>query len=172
MLFSVNQASHLYVVKNVAESDSVVNVGDILVKTTDDDVVLLGAQFNLYDADGTLIKFVMDGDVYEVAEEGTVEVINHEPIFCIGYIHKGGYRKDLNPVYLDYKALEDVLILIDNNFENKHIATSFIGCSSFDGNGEREKVLEFFSRLSDKNEYFIYDYEQRDYKPCEMGKNI
>lgn len=36
MLFSVNQASHLYVVKKVAESDSVVNVGDILVKTTDD----------------------------------------------------------------------------------------------------------------------------------------
>lgn len=35
MLFSVNQASHLYVVKKVAESDSVVNVGDILVKTTD-----------------------------------------------------------------------------------------------------------------------------------------
>lgn len=37
MLFSVNQASHLYVVKSVPESDSVVNVGDILVKTTDDD---------------------------------------------------------------------------------------------------------------------------------------
>lgn len=36
MLFSVNQASHLYVVKSVPESDSVVNVGDILVKTTDD----------------------------------------------------------------------------------------------------------------------------------------
>lgn len=36
MLFSVNQASHLYVVKKVAESDSVVDVGDILVKTTDD----------------------------------------------------------------------------------------------------------------------------------------
>lgn len=36
MLFSVNQASHLYVAKNVPESDSVVNVGDILFKTTDD----------------------------------------------------------------------------------------------------------------------------------------
>lgn len=36
MLFSVNQASHLYVVKSVPESDSVVNVGDILFKTTDD----------------------------------------------------------------------------------------------------------------------------------------
>lgn len=100
----------------------------------------------------------------DIRKLGTVTVINHTPIFCIGFIHKGGYRKDLNPVYLDYKALEDVLILIDNNFENKHIATSFIGCSTFDGNGEREKVLEIFSRLSDKNEYFIYDYEQRDYR--------
>jgi hypothetical protein len=37
MLFSVNQASHLYVAKSVPESDSVVNVGEILFKTTDDD---------------------------------------------------------------------------------------------------------------------------------------
>lgn len=100
----------------------------------------------------------------DIRKLGTVTVIKHNPIFCVGFIHKGGYRKDLNPVYLDYHALESILTLIDDNFENKRIATTLIGCSAFDGNGEKEKVLDFFSRLSDKNEYFIYDYEQRDYR--------
>lgn len=100
----------------------------------------------------------------DIRKLGTVTVVNSNPIFCIGFIHKGAYRKDLNPVYLDYQALNDVLTLIDNNFENKRIATSFIGCSQYDGSGEKEKVLDIFSGLSEKNEYFIYDYEQRDYR--------
>ena len=37
---------------------------------------------------------------------GSVTVVNENPIFCVGFIHKGGYRKDLNPDYLDYKSLE------------------------------------------------------------------
>ena len=95
---------------------------------------------------------------------GTVTVVKSTPLYCLGFIHSGGYRKDLNPVYLDYQALNDVLHLIDNNFKNKRIASSFIGCSQFDGNGDKERVLEFFNSLSGKNEYFLYDYEQRDYR--------
>lgn len=101
---------------------------------------------------------------------GTVTVINKQPIFCVGFIHQGGFRKDLTPDFLDYQALTEVLTLIDDNFENKRIATSLIGCSPFDGNGDRDKVLEIFSGLSDKNEYFIYDYEQRDYRQVHNEK--
>jgi hypothetical protein len=101
---------------------------------------------------------------------GTVTVINSNPVFCLGFIHKGGYRKDLIPDYLDYQALTDVLTLIDKNFENKRIATSFIGCSQFDGNGNKDKVLDIFSGLSSDNEYFIYDYEQRDYREVHNEK--
>ena len=101
---------------------------------------------------------------------GTVTVINKQPVFCVGFIHQGGFRKDLKPDFLDYKALTEVLALIDDNFENKRIATTLIGCSQFDGNGDRDKVLEIFSGLSDKNEYFIYDYEQRDYRQVHNEK--
>lgn len=101
---------------------------------------------------------------------GTVTVINKQPIFCVGFIHQGGFRKDLTPDFLDYQALTEVLTLIDGNFENKRIATTLIGCSQFDGNGDRDKVLEVFSGLSDKNEYFIYDYEQRDYRQVNNEK--
>ena len=101
---------------------------------------------------------------------GTVTVINHKPIFCVGFIHKGGYRKDINPVYLDYNALNDVLLLIDNNFENKRIGMPLIGCSQFDGNGDKDKVIELLNNLSDNNEYFIYDYHQRDYREVNNEK--
>lgn len=101
---------------------------------------------------------------------GTVSVIKGSPTFCIGFIHQGGYRKDLTPDYLDYSALEDVLHLVNTNFEHKKIATTLLGCSKFDGNGEKDKVLALFSGLSDENEYFIYDYEQRDYREVHNEK--
>lgn len=101
---------------------------------------------------------------------GTVTVINHKPIFCVGFIHKGAYRKDINPIYLDYEALNDVLLLIDSNFENKRIGMTLIGCSQFDGNGDKDKVIELLNKLSDKNEYFIYDYQQRDYREINNEK--
>ena len=106
----------------------------------------------------------------DVRKLGTVTVINNAPLFCIAFIHKGGYRRDINPDYLNYESLEDCLQLIDNNFHNKRIATSLIGCSKFDGNGNKDKVLDIFNRLSDKNEYFIYDYEQRDYREVNNEK--
>lgn len=100
----------------------------------------------------------------DIRKLGNVIVISGEPTFCVGFIHKGGFRKDLTPDFLSYESLQQVLNLIDENFENKKIATTLIGCSSFDGNGEKNKVLEFFEKLSYKNEYFIYDYEQKDYR--------
>lgn len=101
---------------------------------------------------------------------GTVTVVKSTPLYCLGFIHSGGYRKDLNPVYLDYQALNDVLHLIDNNFKNKRIASSFIGCSEFDGNGDKERVLDMFNNLTGENEYFLYDYEQRDYREVNNEK--
>ena len=101
---------------------------------------------------------------------GTVTVIDSTPIFCVGFIHQGGFRKDIIPDYLNYDALLDVLTLVDGNFENKRIACPLIGCSQFDGNGSREKVIDIFNGLSDNNEYFIYDYEQRDYREVHNEK--
>ena len=101
---------------------------------------------------------------------GTVTVINETPIFCVGFIHKGGYRKDLSPDYLNYDSLKEVLELINENFENKKIACPLLGCSKYDGNGDKNRVLEIFNKLSDRNEYFIYDYEQRDYREVNNEK--
>ena len=100
----------------------------------------------------------------DIRKLGTVKVIPGTPCFCVGFIHKGGYRKDLTPDYLCYDSLKDVISLVDDNFKNKKIATTLIGCSQFDGNGNKENVLNIFNNLSGNNEYFIYDYEQQDYR--------
>ena len=106
----------------------------------------------------------------DIRKLGTVTVVNMKPIFCVGFIHQGGYRKDLSPDYLNYEALENVLSLIDDNFEGKRIATTLIGSSKYDGNGNGRKIIGLFEGLSDKNQYFIYDYEQRDYREVNNEK--
>lgn len=118
-----------------------------------------------------LVEYVVKQTPYaDPRKMGTVSVINETPIFCVGFIHQGGYRKDLTPDYLNYDAVRDVLHLVDTNFEGKKIATTLIGCSLFDGNGDKNQVLEIFNGLSDNNEYFIYDYEQRDYREVHNEK--
>ena len=100
----------------------------------------------------------------DIRKLGTVSVINTTPIFCVGFIHQGGYRKDLTPDYLNYEALSDVLKLVNDNFKGKKIATTLIGCSQFDGNGNKETVINMLENLEDNNTFFIYDYTQRDYR--------
>lgn len=118
-----------------------------------------------------LVEYVVKQTPYaDPRKMGTVSVINETPIFCVGFIHQGGYRKDLTPDYLNYDAVRDVLHLVDTNFQEKRIATTLIGCSLFDGNGDKNQVLEIFNGLSDNNEYFIYDYEQRDYREVHNEK--
>ena len=51
----------------------------------------------------------------DVRKLGTVTVINDKPIFCVGFIHKGGYRKDVNPDFLDYNSLKESLNDYNNN---------------------------------------------------------
>lgn len=118
-----------------------------------------------------LVEYVVKQTPYaDPRKLGTVSVIKETPIFCVGFIHEGGYRKDIAPDYLDYKAVEDVLHLVADNFKGKKIATTLLGCSKFDGNGKKDKVLEIFNGLSNDNEYFIYDYEQRDYREIHNEK--
>lgn len=115
-------------------------------------------------------KVVKKTPYADVRKLGTVTVINDKPIFCVGFIHKGGYRKDVNPDFLDYNSLKEVLNLIESNFKDKCIGTTLLGCSKYDGNGDRNAVLDLFNEIAIKNKYFIYDYEQRDYREVNNEK--
>ena len=71
---------------------------------------------------------------------------------------------------MDYNSLKEVLNLIESNFKDKCIGTTLLGCSKYDGNGDRNAVLDLFNEIAIKNKYFIYDYEQRDYREVNNEK--
>lgn len=159
---------------------NIINQIPLIEKVFDYDIIIVGT--GIHNALGNGFQYDVKINFPKVEESikktpyadprklGTVTVINDEPIFCVGFIHKGAYRKDLSPDYLNYDSLKEVLSLIDENFENKRIACPLLGCSKYDGNGNKDKVLKLFNELSDRNEYFIYDYEQRDYREVNNEK--
>lgn len=95
------------------------------------------------------------GTILECAKEG-------EPTFCLCFITKGfNFRPDLEKDYLSYEALESCLKLINVLYKGKRVACPLLGASRFDGNGDRDRILEIFSKCITDVELTIYDYFQR-----------
>lgn len=93
------------------------------------------------------------GTVLECKEEG-------QPTFILLYIAKGNTRPDVNKEYLSYEALEKCLKIVNVLYKGCNLASTFIGTSKFDGNGDKERVMEILSENADKVNLTIYDYEQ------------
>lgn len=94
---------------------------------------------------------------------GTNLYINERNIiFALCYINSGRFRPDLKKDYLDYKALESCLNDVANKYKDKKIATTLIGGSKFDGDGNREKILEIICNTCKDIDITIYDYVQEN----------
>lgn len=90
-----------------------------------------------------------------------LNTINSNPIFSLCFITHGyNFRPDINPDYLDYEALEKCIKSANSEFSGLNVATTAIGCSKFDGNGDREKVLDILNKNSNNINLYIYDYNQ------------
>ena len=88
------------------------------------------------------------GTLLECKDEG-------QPTFVLCYITKGfNFRPDIEKDYLSYESLEKCLKLI------KSIAAPFLGTSRFDGNGDREKIMEIFNNTCSNVDITLYDYYQ------------
>ena len=107
------------------------------------------------------------GNILECSEE-------NEPTFIIAYICKGFPRKTKTeiPDFLSYESLEKCLKLINVKYKGKTIACPMLGCSRFDGNGNKEKVLEMMNNIMTDVNLIVYDYyqEQRDEKRIRIFK--
>ena len=96
---------------------------------------------------------------------------NNNPIFIICYINKNfNTRPDIIKDYLDYDALEKCIKLINVIYKGKNLATTMIGCSKFDGNGDKNKVIDIIKRNSNSINITLYDYVQKS--KDEMYKEI
>ena len=57
-------------------------------------------------------------------------------------------------------------------FSGLNVATTLIGCSKYDGNGNRDKVLEIILNNSNDMNLFVYDYEQIDNRSEKLMKRM
>ena len=79
------------------------------------------------------------------------------PIISLLYIC--GYpRKNFSN--LDYEALENCLLTATAEFKGKRVMTTVLGSTQFDGNGDRDKILEIMERCTVGLDLDVYDYRQ------------
>lgn len=101
---------------------------------------------------------------------GDVHVVNIQPIFCLCYINKGRYRPDINPDFLNYDSLESCMKLINENFKGKNIASTILGHSKYEGDGDKEKIMQILETNSNNINLTLYDFEQEDYNHTRTQK--
>lgn len=63
---------------------------------------------------------------------------------------------------LDYDALKQCLTTAALEFKNKRIMTTVLGCTDFDGEGNKRRVLRMMEKAFDGMDVDVYDYKQRN----------
>lgn len=94
------------------------------------------------------------GKVIEVPQENGQKV-------CLLYITKSNnFRPDIQSDYLDYTALKNCLQYINVIYKGKQIASPILGASKFDGNGDKNTILEIYNTTLTDVDAVLYDYTQ------------
>ena len=94
------------------------------------------------------------GDLRKLGKRMTIQ---GKPIISLMYIAKyPNSRRE----FIDYDALEHALSTANAEFRGKKVLTTMLGCSKFDGNGDKDKVLEIINKTANNLELDVYDYLQ------------
>lgn len=94
------------------------------------------------------------GDLRKLGKRMTIQ---GKPIISLMYIAKYPHSKR---EFVDYDALENALATANAEFRGKKVMTTLLGCSKFDGNGDREKVLKIMECNTQNMDIDVYDYLQ------------
>lgn len=155
-------------------SVAVIQDVDLIDHVCEYDAVLVGTNLYCTMSQGFQRKVMLDYHyVYEAnmsSKYGDKEKLgtllecksDGEPTFCLCFITEGyNFRPDIMKDYLSYEALEKCLMLVDILYSGKKIACTMLGTSEFDGNGDKEKVMEIFNKCVTNADVTIYDYHQK-----------
>ena len=137
------------------------------------DIILIGTNLYCTMSNGIQLKVMLNypyvfnknletkyGDLEKL---GTIlECTNeNEPTFCLCFITEGyNFRPDLQSDYLSYEALEKCLSLVNIKYKGMRVACPMLGNSRFDGNGNKEKIMELFKETITDVDLTIFDYHQ------------
>lgn len=61
---------------------------------------------------------------------------------------------------IDYDALKNAIMTANAEFKGKKVMSTMIGCSDFDGNGDKDKVIEILETYGKDMDITLYDYKQ------------
>lgn len=153
---------------------TIVKDRDLIMDVFDYDVILVGTSIQNNLGNGFQRKVGLNfPEVYEASKTcggygdarrlGTTNIVEGAPTFVLCYITKGRFRPDLTPDTLDYGALEKCLKEVAQKFQNKKIATTIIGSSSYDGAGNKEIILNLIDTIFIHQDIHVYDYLQKDW---------
>jgi hypothetical protein len=92
--------------------------------------------------------------------------VDNEPLIILAYIYKGYHntkKKGERAIteFLSYESLEKCLKQINILYKGKNIACPLLGCTPFDGNGNKDRVIEIINNTLTDVDITIYDYQQK-----------
>lgn len=94
------------------------------------------------------------GTILEVSEK-------NKPTFCLCYIYDQiNTRPDLSTEFLNYESLEKCLQFVNILYKGKRIASTVLGCSKFDGNGNKDVVIKLFEQYLTDVDLTLYDFKE------------
>lgn len=141
---------------------------DAIFHTDEYDVILIGTSVYNMLSNGFQAKMAFKypqlekvnntngyGDLRNLGKRLTIS--DSKPILSLLYIAKYPSSKR---VFVDYDALDNATATADKEFAGKKVMTTMLGCSPFDGNGDRRKVLNILKRNCKNIDLDVYDYEQ------------
>lgn len=101
----------------------------------------------------------------DLRKYGNIRITNINPIFCACYCYNLGMIRKNNGRFIDYELLNKCLEIVKHNFKGKRIVSPIIGQDKYDGNGDKEIILDLYNRaFCDDTDIILYDFEQHDFK--------
>lgn len=99
---------------------------------------------------------------------GKMMIVEGEPVICLCYI---GKHKRKGTKFLDVSAVETCMKRVNELFKGKKVASTILGHSEFEGEGDRDELLSIMERNSSDIDLYVYDYLQMT-REVEFGKCI
>lgn len=97
---------------------------------------------------------------------GEILVCNeaNKPLFILCFTTFGYNFKGNENDFFDYKALEKCLRVLNILYKGRNLATTMIGCTEYDGNADKKKILDIVNREVKDFNLTLYDYHQESHQ--------